>query len=425
MSENTSKKPSHNLQGGPSNTCQICGSSDLELVIDLGHQPLCDSLLREDQLNQPETFYPLRQLWCKECSLNQLDYIVPGEVVYHQDYPYRTGVTKELVAYQKILAEEVVSDLGIKRGRLAVDIGSNDGTLLSGFKSQGMEVLGVEPTNIAAIANELEIETIHSPFNNDVAKEIVNKKGTAGVVTATNVFAHMATLGDVMQGLETLVADDGYFVLENHYLKAITEKSQFDTIYHEHLRTYTLLSLVKLFDYYDFTIVDAMEVTRYGGNIRVYAAKGKGHTPKASVQEMLDMERNLGFLTSDYYKNFSDNAIRVKNDLVRMILDLKAKGHSVVANSCPGRSATLLNFAGIGPDLLPYIAEQPTSLKLNKYSPGTHIRIVNNQRLIDEQPDYVVLLAWHLAEPIAQQLRDRGLTSKLIVPMPEVEILNI
>jgi SAM-dependent methyltransferase len=417
-------RPNHNLSPGPITECQVCGSKDLELVIDLGHQPLCDTLLTTEQLKLPETVYPLRQMWCKNCTLNQIDYAVPGEIVYHQNYPYRTGITRELATYQDRIAEDVINELKISKGSIVVDIGSNDGTLLTGFKNRGMRVIGVEPTNIARLANEAGIETIQSPFNNEVAQQIVESFGKAKAVTATNVFAHMTDLGNVLQGLETLIANDGYFILENHYLSAIMDHYQFDTIYHEHLRSYSLLSLVTLFNYYDFTVVEAKKVSRYGGNIRLIVAKGKGRTANPSVKTLLEEELNSGFKKPEYYERFRRKSIELKNRLLGTIVDLNAKGNSVVGNSCPGRCSTLLNFAGIGPDLMPYIAEQPTSLKLNKFLPGKHIPIVMNQRLFDDQPDYVVLLAWHYAEPITEQLRSRGLRSKLIMPMPEVKIIE-
>jgi hypothetical protein len=392
--------------------------------MDLGHQPLCDTLITEEGLSQPEVFYPLSQLWCKDCTLNQLSYAVPGNVVYHQNYPYKSGVTKELATYQKELAKTLLSDLDIPKGKLVVDIGSNDGTLLSGFKEQGMEVCGVEPTNIAHLANQEGIPTLHMPFTPEAARHIIAERGKATVVTATNVFAHMASLGDVMQGLEILLDDNGYFCLENHYLGAVIDRLQFDTIYHEHLRTYSLHSLMKLFSFYDFTVVDARKVSRYGGNIRLYVAKGKGRIPNPSVQELLDEEQQAGMQSTEYYARFREKSIRLKNDLASLLLKLTDEGKSVVGNSCPGRCSTLLNYAGIGPEILPYLAEQPQSLKLGHYLPGKHIPIVNNQRLIDEQPDYVLLLAWHYAEPIMEQLRARGLRSKFILPMPELKIIE-
>lgn len=417
-------RPNHNIPSGHITCCQVCGSKDLELVLDLGHQPLCDTLLSPEDLHNPETFFPLRQFWCRNCTLSQLDYVVPGDVVYHMDYPYRTGVTRELASYQDEMAASIIADLSILSDSLIVDIGCNDGTLLSGFQRRGMRVAGVEPTGIARYALESGIDTIQSPFDSVVATQIVESHGPAQVVTATNVFAHMASLGDVLAGLEILVADDGFFVLENHYLPPVMERLQFDTIYHEHLRTYSLRSLVTLFDYYDFKVVDAQQVSRYGGNIRVTVAKGKKIIQSPRVTQIL-AEENATLTKSEYYERFRLKSILLKNDLISLALDCLRKGAPLVGYSCPGRCSTLLNFAGIGPDLMPYLAEQPASLKLGKFLPGKHIPIVNNQRLIDEQPRHVLLLAWHYAQPIAEQLRERGLKSQLFVPMPEVSEFEI
>lgn len=416
------KRPNHNIPPGPLTSCQICGSQSLETVLDLGHQPLCDTLLTEEQLTQPEMSFPLRQLWCRQCTLSQLSYVVPGDLVYHRQYPYRTGVTRELAAYQQELAASVIADVHLNPDQLVVDIGCNDGTLLSSFRARGMRVAGVEPTDIADYARREGIETIQAPFDPEVAMQLVEAHGQAQVVTATNVFAHMARLGDVVEGLEKLVAKDGVFVLENHYLLPVMERYQFDTIYHEHLRTYSLQSLVTLFDYYDFSVVDAIRVSRYGGNIRVYVAKGKGHPPSRRVAELLSEEKKK-LTDPGYYQHFRERSIELKNELLALIISKLQRGERVVGNSCPGRCSTLLNFAGIGPDMLPYLAEQPASLKLGKYLPGKHIPIVNNQRLFDEQPECVILLAWHYAQPISQQLRARGLRSELVVPMPEVKAI--
>jgi SAM-dependent methyltransferase len=417
-------RPNHNIPIGNIKTCQICGSTNLEPVLDLGHQPLCDTLLSAEDLTKPELTYPLKQVWCHDCTLSQLDYCVPGDVVYHKEYPYRTGITRELAEYQGQLATNIIADLQVDADQLVVDIGCNDGTLLQAFRKNGMRVMGVEPTLIAQYAREVGIDTLQTSFNVEAAKQIVDTHGPARVATATNVFAHMAGLGDFMLGLEALVAKDGFFVLENHYLEAVMQRMQFDTIYHEHLRTYSLTSLLRLFDYYDFSVVDACRVSRYGGNIRVYAARGKNKPCSSRVHEIVASE-NQWIRDPDYYRRFRDQSIRLKNQLLELALECERAGSKLIGNSCPGRSSTLLNFAGIGPDLMPYIAEQPTSLKLGKFLPGRHIPIVNNQRLIDEQPGNVLLLAWHYAQPIAEQLRARGLRSKLFTPMPTVSQLPI
>jgi hypothetical protein len=408
----------HNLPSGPVTICQVCGSDELELVLDCGHQPLCDSLLTEDQLHAPETYYPLRQYRCLHCTLNQIDYAVDGAVVYHQHYPYRTGVTRELVAYQQQMAASLITQLRPEPNSLICDIGSNDGTLLKAFQAQGFRVTGIEPTQIAEIAIAEGVPTYQRFFNEHTAQEIIEAQGHAALVTASNVFAHMATLGDVIRGIRLLIGKDGVFVLENHYLVDVLQKAQYDTIYHEHLRTYSLRSLVILFGYYGLEVFHAERVSRYGGNIRAHVAAKGARKVQPTVEELLALERSIGLGKPDIYRRFRQMVHESRERLVTLAYEAKAQGKRFVGNSCPGRASTLLHYCGIDRTLMPYIAEQPASLKKGLYTPGKHIPVVDNQILFDEQPEYVVLLAWHYAEPIAAQLRARGLTSTLIAPLP-------
>ncbi len=415
----------HDVKLGHLNHCQVCGSHDLELVIDVGHQPLCDALIKKEQLQEPETSYPLRLFRCTQCTLTQLDYVVDGSVVYPPDYPYRSGITKELEVYQRAFADSVIEKHGIVEGSLCVDIGSNDGTLLSGFKRRNMRALGVEPTNIAHIArNENKIETVQSFFTEALAKDIARDYGKAKVITTTNVFAHMAPLGEVLRGIMALLDNDGIFITESHYLVDVLQQQQFDTIYHEHIRTYSLKSLVTLFNFYGCDVFDVQRADRYGGNLRAYVCR-KGRRPVTqAVVDLLKLEEDLGLGRAGIYESFRNRAAKARDDLMQLAYQAWRSGQSFVGNSCPGRCATLLNYCAMNKDLMPYIAEQPTSLKLGQYLPGQHIPVVENSILIKEQPDFVVLLAWHYAKPISEQLRARGLKSKFIMPLPVVEILG-
>ena len=414
----------HMIKNGHLTNCQICNSGKMHLILDLGNQPLCDSLLTKETLNNPEPTFPLRMLWCEECSLAQLDYCVDGNEVYHPDYPYRTGITKELVEYLISMSDSLIQKYNLNQNDLVVDLGSNDGTLLSGFKEHGIKIIGVEPTNIAKIANKKNIETVQEFFTLDVAKNIKTKSGEASIILATNMFAHMATIGEVISGIESLLKPNGVFVFENHYLLDVIHGGQFDTIYHEHLRTYSLKSLIKLFSYYDFTVTDVERGTRYGGNIRVHVTKGKNKNVSKNVESLLKLEEEFGLYELDTYRKFAVRVKTAKKDFMNFLFDMKKEGKTVVGNSCPGRSVTLLNYYGVDSDLLPYIAEQPTSLKLDMYLPGKQIPIVNNEILIQEQPDYVVLLAWHYATPIMNQLKERGLKSNFVIPLPDLKILE-
>jgi SAM-dependent methyltransferase len=417
--------PQHHLvKTGHIATCQICNGDKLHTILDLGHQPLCDTLLTKEMLDQPEKTYPLRMIWCETCTDVQIDYCVDGTEVYHPEYPYKSGVTKELVEYQVKIAESLIKKYSLKEGDLVVDIGSNDGTLLSGFKGTGIKTVGVEPTNIAKIANANGIETVQAFFDIKTSEVVKKKHGQASVIVTTNTFAHMQGLGEFIMGAYNLLKDDGVFISETHYLLNVIEGGQFDTVYHEHLRTYSLKALVTLFNQYDFTVTDVERGDRYGGNIRVHVTKGKGRPVSKAVEDLLLLEEKSGLGKLETYTKFAERVQKARLHFMEFLLTTKKEGKHVVGNSCPGRCVTLLNYYGVDSELIPYLAEQPASLKLGMYLPGKHIPIVNNQILLDEQPDYVILMAWHYAKPIMEQLKARGLTSDFVVPLPDFQIIK-
>ncbi len=414
----------HSVKVGHILTCQICDSDKLHTILDLGHQPLCDTLLTKEMLDQPEKTYPLRMVWCENCTNVQIDYCVDGSEVYHPNYPYKSGVTKELVEYQVKIAESLIKKYGLKKGDLVVDVGSNDGTLLSGFNGTGIRAVGVEPTNVAQFAIKNGIETVQAFFDIKTAELVKKKHGEASLIVTTNTFAHMQGLGEFIVGAYNLLKDGGVFVSETHYLLDVIKGGQFDTVYHEHLRTYTLKALVTLFNQYDFVVTDVERGDRYGGNIRVHVTKGKNGKISPEVKKLLDLEEKSGLGKLETYKKFAKRVQDARLEFVDFLITSKKKGKSVVGNSCPGRCVTLINYYGIDSELIPYLAEQPASLKLGMYLPGKHIPVVNNQRLIDEQPDYVVLMAWHYAKPIMEQLKARGLKSDFVMSLPDFQIIK-
>ncbi|HEX2580043.1 MAG TPA: class I SAM-dependent methyltransferase [Rhabdochlamydiaceae bacterium] len=423
-SEKLSYPAYHFVKTGYIPTCQVCNSKNLHTILDLGYQPLCDSLLKKEMLNEPEKTYPLRMQWCENCTVSQIDYCVDGSEVYHPEYPYRSGITKELAEYQINICLSLIEKYRLNSDDLAIDIGSNDGTLLKGFQREGLRVLGVEPTNIAAIAQKEGIPTIQSFFDIAAAKKIKGQYGSAAVITATNMFAHMQTIGEVIQGIYHLLKDDGVFIAETHYLLDVIQGGQFDTVYHEHLRTYSLASLVKLFEPYNFTVTHVERGSRYGGNIRVHVTKGKGRPVEPAVAELLHVEKEAKLDTLVTYMQFGTRVQRARLEFMDFLIQTKKMGKNIVGNSCPGRCSTLLNYYGIDTAFIPYLAEQPTSLKLGMYLPGKHIPIVNNQILLEQQPDYVVLMAWHYAKPIMEQLKARGLKSDFVIPLPDFRVIK-
>lgn len=415
----------HDLVDGTQSQCQICGNKDLQLVVDLGTQPLADKLQRINGELSEEISYPLVQVWCENCGLNQLNFICPSEIMFGDDYSYKTGVTKELVTYQAQMAADLVQDLNLTKQDLVCDLGSNDGTLLKGFMEQGVEVIGVEPTDIADLANQDGVPTLRMPFGEEAANAVVSQVGKVTLATATNVFAHVQQLGDFMRGLDIILKDDGWFCFENHYLGEIIGSSQYDTIYHEHLRSLSVSSVSNLFSQYNFSVVKVKQTSRYGGNIRVLVRKGNHDSIDGSIEDFLQKEKDMGFFDQETYTKFRENAMSTKLDLLETLIKLKKKGKSVAGYSLPARAMTLINYVGIDHDLLPYIVEQKSSLKLDRYVPGTRIPVISNECLESNKPDYLLIFAWHLKDEIIAYLRNRGLKGKCIIPLPEVTLIDL
>lgn len=414
----------HDVPTGPLDHCQITGSTNLFEAVDLGHQPPCDALLEKEMLRQPEKQYPLRLMICPDSGSAQLDYIVDGSEIYFPEYPYRSGISKPLEEYQRAFADEIVKQFSVPEGSLVVDVGSNDGTLLTGFVRNNMKALGVEPTNIAKIAREENnIETIQEFFTPEVAKEIVAEHGKAKIMTTTNVFAHMATLGQVMKGISELLDTDGVFITESQYLLDVLESDQFEGIYHEHVRTYSLKALTKLFPYYGMEVFDVSRASRYGGNIRAYAGWKGAHPISPRVAELLALEEEKGLFDPEVWAAWRTRVDENRTKVMQLIYQAKADGKRVVAASCPGRGAVLMNYYGIDTNLIPYIAEIPTGLKIGKYLPGSHIPVVSNEILHEEQPDYIMVLAWHYSDYIIENFKKAGITGKFIVPLPQMRIV--
>lgn len=420
---NYKKYKFQNLKNGNQRYCQITNKKNLVEVIDLGNQPLADSLIEKKNLNKKEKKYPLKLLRSPTLGYAQLSYVVPGEKVYHPNYPYRPGITKEILMHYNDQVKENIKKLNLQKGDLVVDIGSNDGSLLSYYKKFNMNIAGVEPTNIANIANKNKIFTLKKFFNLSSSNHIIKLKGKAKLITSTNVFAHMATLHDVMLGVLNLMDRNSYFIIENHYIKDILEYNQYDSVYHEHIRNYSLKSLIYLFNQYNLKVIDAVVVDRYNGSIKVTATNNINIKPNPRVNKLLKIEEEFGLFKSKIWNEFKSNIIRSKKELKNMLINLKKQNKKVVGNSCPARCSTLLNYCDIGVDLINYIAEQPSSLKLNKYLPGVKLPIVNNEILFKEQPDFVLILAWHLYKPIIKSLKSKGLKSKFIVPLPQPIII--
>jgi len=405
---------------GPIKKCQVCSSQNLEPVLRYGNQPIVQAYLKPEELNQPEITYPLNLIYCKKCGLLQLDYIPEPEIVFPPDYPYRTGLTNMLIRNFRELADTVIPKYQLKLKDLIIDIGSNDGTLLKGFKEKGMRVLGIEPTNAAKDANKNGIPTLQEFFNKKIVRSITKKYGKAKLITATNVFAHINNAPELAEAVEMLLDKDGVFVSESQYFLDTFEKTELDCVYHEHIRFYTLKPLIRLLNDAGMSVIDAERISAAGGSIRVFAMKGSRPANK-KVRQLIAEEEQLGLYDLKTLKTFTQKAIQAKRDLIHLVLEC-AKNGKVVGLGSPARSNTLLGFTHIDKDMLEYLGEKSGSPKIGLLTPGTHIPVVDEKRIFEEQPEYVLVLSWHIGEELMKKIRQLGYKGKFIMPLPEPKI---
>ncbi len=402
--------------------CYICKNEKLVKFLSLGHQPPSDAFLKPEDLNTPEETYPLDLLFCSTCALIQLGYAVDPEMLF-RDYVYTTGTNNALKANFKELVDLIVSKYNLKEGNLAVDVGSNDGTLLENYIPHKINILGIDPSSSTSIAIERGQPTIVDFFNENVAKKAVKQYGTAKIITATNVFAHVIELDSFMQGIVALLDEDGIFISESAYVVDMVKNMSYDQIYHEHLRYYGITPLSILFARYEMEIIDIEHISSHGGSIRVYAAK-KGKLPiSPTVEKFLSTEKNEGFCTIETYQTFAKRITETKFKLLDIIFDCKKKGLRIIGIGAPAKGNTLLNYCKLDSDIIDYLTEK-SLLKIGSFSPGMHIPVIDETRMIEEQPEAAIMLSWNIAEELIPKLRKLGYQGKFIIPNPEPLISN-
>src|SRR3989338_293771 len=365
--------------------CQVCSGSKLHKFLSLGHQPVPDVFLTKEQLNEPETYYPLDVYFCEGCCLVQLGYAVDPQILF-REYHYNTGTNESLRRNFKQLVDLLVKRFDLSKKDLAVDIGSNDGTLLEGYLPYNVKILGIDPSSVADIAIRKGIPTIKDFFNEETAGKITKKYGKAKIITATNVFAHIRDFDSFMKGIKKLLDDDGIFVTESHYLLSMINEMQYDSIYHEHLRYYSLNPLIKLFERFGMEVFNAEKITTHGGSIRVYACHKNSHKISRNIIEMAKIEEKAGLYKKETFFAYGKRVLENKLRLQEMLIGLKKKNKKIVGIGAPAKGNTLLNYCNITPDIMDYIAET-SRLKIGKFTPGMHIPIVEESALFKGNPD--------------------------------------
>lgn len=405
-------------------TCRACNSSDLAQFLDLGFTPPADRFLRREQLSEPETHYPLTVNLCQCCGFVQLGQVVSPEVLYRQDYPYESSMTRSGQAHWNEFAKTVVQRFGLGADDLVVDIGSNVGVLLSAFRNNGTRILGVDPaSNIVRIAERNGVETLNEFFGQAVAADIRKNKGAASVITGTNVFAHVDDLTGFMRAVDHLLNERGVFIFEAPYFVNLVGQLEYDTIYHEHLSYLSLRPLVPFFRRFGMEVFDVEQRDIHGGSFRVYVARQGQHVVTEEVQHLLDLEKQTGVHSLDTLNVFAARVAQNRQDVLNLLRNLKQQGKTVAAVSAPAKGMTLLNYCHLGTETLDFATEKST-LKIGRYTPGTHIPVVPDAELLARKPDYVLLLAWNFAKEIIRNLdayREAG--GKFIIPIPNLKIV--
>lgn len=404
--------------------CQICNSDELKSILFLGYLAPVNTMLNIGLRPEEQTSYPLELLSCQNCSLVQIGLEINADVLFPESYPYLSGTTRILRSNFADLENEASTMLKLNKQDLIIDIGSNDGTLLSNFMNNGYRVLGIEPSQAADIANKYGINTIKTYFNTSTVSDVVKKFGLAKLVTAANVFAHIGNVHSVVEGVKNLLSPDGVFVTESHYLLELVKTLQYDTIYHEHLRYYSLKSLQYLFYKHELEIFHVKQIPTHGGSIRVYAAKKGKYKILNSVKDQLEIENSSNLLSESGYIIFKNKVSMSKLKLYELLSSIKKEGFKIYGIGAPSRASTLINYVGLDDTILDAVMEVSSSHKLDKYIPGTRIPVLDEINLYNDQPEYALILSWHIAEELATNIKKKGFKGKFINPLPFPKIFE-
>jgi SAM-dependent methyltransferase len=404
--------------------CRMCKSTNLSRFLDLGFTPPADSFLRREQLAEPETYYPLQVFLCENCGLSQLGYVVSPEVLYRRDYPYEASTTRTGREHWAEFAESIAKRFAFPAASLAVDIGSNVGILLSEFASHGYRILGVDPaSNIVRLAERRGVETLDELFSPEVARQIERTRGRASVITATNVFAHVHDLDAFMQGINFLLDASGIFVIEAPYFVNLLAAFEYDTIYHEHLSYLSIGPMQRFFARCGFELFDVLERDIHGGSIRVFVGRPGAHRVEPAVEAAIAREEKVGARDLARLSRFAAGVEENRVELTRLLFDLRRDGHRIAGIGAPAKGMTLLNYCRIGPEMLDFVTEKST-LKIGRFTPGTHIPVVSDEELLIARPRYGLLLAWNFAEEIMANLSEfRAQGGTFIVPIPHPRLI--
>ncbi|MBI2034166.1 MAG: class I SAM-dependent methyltransferase [Candidatus Levybacteria bacterium] len=405
-------------------SCRVCKQRRLAKVLTLGPTPLANAFITKKQLDQPERYFPLDVYFCQKCSMLQLGHVISPELLFG-NYVYVSSTSPVFIKHFEDFVTDTHERFFLNSDSLVIDIGSNDGILLAPFKKAGTRVLGIEPAKkIARLAKKHGIPTLPNFFTVNLARKIVKKHGNADVITATNVFAHIDNLDEVISGLKVLLKEDGVFIIEAPYLIDFLKKRYFDLVYHEHLSYWSVRTLITIFQRFGMVVFDVQKVAVHGGSIRVFVKNKDGiHKTTQNVEKFLAQERIMKLEKEATYHAFAGEIQENKIALLRLLGRLKAEGKRIAAYGAPAKGNTLLNFFSIGTETLDYVVDD-SNWKQGLFTPGKKIPVVSSKQMYVDRTDYMLVLAWNFAESIMQNhQRFKDADGKFIIPVPTPKVV--
>jgi SAM-dependent methyltransferase len=405
--------------------CRACHAPLVQTFLDLGFAPPSNAYLTSEALNLAEVTYPLRLKVCNQCWLVQTEDFAAADALFSPDYAYFSGTSKGWLDHAARYSAMITARLGLGPQSHVIEVASNDGYLLKNFLAAGIPCLGIEPTDsTAAAAEALGLNVIREFFGQRLGAQLAANGQAADLICGNNVYAHVPDINDFTRGLAAALKPQGVITLEFPHLMRLVEFCQFDTVYHEHFSYLSLLTVQRIFARAGLRVFDVEELATHGGSLRVYGClDGANYADQTSVGMLLAEESTRGMETAPYYGAFQPRADAVKDGLLRFLLDAKADGKSVAAYGAAAKGNTLLNYAGVKPDLVPFVCDAAVA-KQGRYLPGSHIPIHSPTKLTANRPDYVVILPWNIADEVRTQLAPlAALGTKFVTAVPELRVL--